>query len=77
MTDINIEAKSDRELLILICQRVNKTCQEVEGLRQTVYGNGVGGLVNRVAMIWWVGLGVVSVVLSYAAWVIGPGRFIQ
>ena len=48
MSDIDIDAKTDRELLIIAVSKLNKSCEWQEKADKTIYGNGVPGLVFRV-----------------------------
>jgi hypothetical protein len=66
MTDIEIHAKSDRELLILVVEKLNTMCDKVKRLDKSVHGNGLPGIRAQVWVLW--GIFVVgggAVVINY------------
>lgn len=52
MTDIDIRAKSDRELLIMLVDKVNTTCKLVENHDKWINGNGLPGAKLKMWLMW-------------------------
>ena len=52
MTDIELHAKTDRELLLIAIGQLNNLCHTQERHAKTLYGNGWPGLVFRVSLLW-------------------------
>lgn len=52
MDDLDLNAKSDRELLLIAVQRLNGVCGEVESLKKWRDGNGVPGARFQIAVMW-------------------------
>jgi hypothetical protein len=66
MDDIELHAKSDRELLILAVEKLNTMCHRVNKLDRAVHGNGVPGLKAQVWVLWGIfSVGGGMVVINY------------
>ena len=52
MTDIELHAKSDRELLIMLVDKVNTSCAIIQKHDKSLYGNGLPGLVFQAFALW-------------------------
>lgn len=52
MTDMEIHAKTDRELLIMIVGKVNTVCDNVDGLTKWKDGNGMPGAQFQIRVMW-------------------------
>ncbi len=52
MNDIELHAKTDRELLIMVVDKLNGVCNSVVKHEKTLAGNGVPGLVFQVRVMW-------------------------
>lgn len=52
MDDLDLNAKSDRELLLMVAQRLNSTCEEVHSLKRWRDGNGWPGAKFQIAVMW-------------------------
>ena len=52
MTEIELHAKSDRELLLLAVQKLNAVCPLVEKHEKFIYGNGTPGVRTQVYILW-------------------------
>lgn len=54
MSDDNIDlnAKSDRELLLIAVERLNSLCHKVERIRKWKEGNGVPGAQFQLWVLW-------------------------
>lgn len=50
--NIDISAKTDRELLIMVVDKLNGLCGKVVKLDKTVHGNGKPGLQTHVLLLW-------------------------
>ena len=64
MTDLEIHAKTDRELLVMACMQLNDVCKKVVKLDKAVHGNGKIGIKTQVYILWGifiVGGGMVAV----------------
>ena len=60
MTDLDISAKSDRELLIMVVDKLNNICNKVERHDKWLSGNGIPGMRFQVWVLWAVFLAVVG-----------------
>lgn len=58
--DINLNAKTDRELLIIAVERLNALCHKVEKVRKWKDGNGVPGAQFQLWVLWMVFLAVLA-----------------
>lgn len=63
--DIDIHAKSDRELLIMVVNKLNGMCDSVEKHERTLYNNGFG-IAAQVRVLWILALGIWSIFLVWA-----------
>lgn len=63
MTDIDIHAKTDRELLIMAIEKLNGLCDKVEKHEQTLYNAG-WGITAQIKVIWGVGVIVLGIILK-------------
>ena len=52
MTDIDISAKTDRELLIIAVEKLNNVCAKVERHDKWIHGNGIPGAKFQVWLMW-------------------------
>jgi len=52
MTDIDIHAKTDRELLVMIVGRLNSTCDKVDKVITWKEGNGTPGAQFQLRVMW-------------------------
>lgn len=52
MTDIEINAKTDRELLIMIADKLNTTCDKVDNVAAWKEGNGTPGAQFQLRVMW-------------------------
>jgi hypothetical protein len=50
--EINLAAKTDRELLIMVVDRLNSVCLKVNKVDKAVHGNGKPGLQTHVMLLW-------------------------
>ena len=50
--DIRLEAKSDRELLIMLVDKLNHVCGKVDKHDRWLAGNGVPGIRTQVYIMW-------------------------
>lgn len=51
---IEVKAASDREILIMVVDKLNDICDTTKQTHKAVYGNGVPGLKTQVLLIWLV-----------------------
>lgn len=64
MTDIELHAKTDRELLILVATKLNGVCVVAEDLKNDINGHDNSwGIKTQVRILWGLAVGVWSVVL--------------
>ena len=66
MDNIEIEAKTDRELLILVAKQQNEMVSCVKKINEVLFNNG-WGIVAQVRVLWWVSatsLGIVIAVIT-------------
>lgn len=59
MTDIEIAAKSERDLLIMLIDRTNSACTLLEKHDKWINGNGVPGARFQVWVMWAVFLALI------------------
>ena len=52
MEDLDLNAKSDRELLLMAVQRLNTTCDDVRSLKKWRDGNGLPGARFQIWVLW-------------------------
>lgn len=52
MSDLEIKNLSDRELLILINEKLSQVCHKVDRHNKIILGNGVPGLRAQVWAMW-------------------------
>ena len=64
MTDIDISAKTDRELLIMVVDKLNTMCNRVDKHDKALYNNGYGALF-QIRMLWTLALGAWALILVY------------
>jgi len=50
--EIDVSAKTDRELLIMVVDKLNSVCSKVNKVDKAVHGNGVIGLKTQVLILW-------------------------
>lgn len=67
MTDIDINAKTDRELLIMAISKLNSMCDTVQKHETLFYNNGFG-IIFQVKALW---------LLAGGGWVIAAGILIR
>jgi hypothetical protein len=60
MTDLDINAKTDRELLIMVVDKLNNICNRVDRHDKWLSGNGVPGMRFQVWVLWFVFLAVLG-----------------
>ena len=60
MTDLDINAKTDRELLIMVVDKLNSICNRVDKHDKWLAGNGTPGLRFQVWVLWCVFLAVLG-----------------
>ena len=60
MTDLDINAKTDRELLIMVVDKLNSICNRVDKHDKWLAGNGTPGLRFQVWVLWAVFLAVIG-----------------
>jgi len=65
MTDINIHAKTDRELLILAVTKLNGICDTVGQHDRDLNGNGKMGMKAQVRILWLLAGGVWATFLVF------------
>lgn len=53
-TELEIQAKSDRELLIMMVDKLNTSCRLVEKHDKWINGNGIPGAKFQVWVMWGV-----------------------
>lgn len=59
MTDLDINAKTDRELLIMVVDKLNHMCNKVDRHDKWINGNGVPGAKLQVWVLWAVFIAIV------------------
>ena len=64
MTNLDINAKSDRELLIIAVEKLNHVCGRVDKHEAIFYNKGYG-IIFQVRALWLIASGVVAVFLVY------------
>ena len=52
MDDLDLDAKTDRELLLMAVQRLNTACEDVKSLKKWRDGNGLPGAKFQIAVMW-------------------------
>lgn len=62
--DIRLEAKSDRELLIMLVDKLNHVCGKVDRHDKWLAGNGTPGLRFQVWVLWACFVGAISLALK-------------
>ena len=50
--ELDITAKTDRELLIMVVDKLNSVCSKVNKVDKAVHGNGRPGLQTHVMLLW-------------------------
>ena len=65
MSDIELHAKSDRELLLIAIGKLNGICDKVERHELALEGNGKMGLKSQVRILWLLASGVWAVALVW------------
>jgi len=60
MNDIDINAKTDRELLIMVVEKLNAVCHEQKKIDRWVHGNGVPGAKFQLYILWAVFLAILA-----------------
>jgi len=63
MTDLDINAKTDRELLIMAIDKLNYVCSKVERHDKWLAGNGLPGIRFQVWVLWGVFIAVLTKVI--------------
>ena len=58
--DLDLNAKTDRELLLIAVQRLNTLCHRVSRVEEWKEGNGVPGAQFQLRVLWIVFLGVLA-----------------
>lgn len=58
MDDIELTAKTDRELLIILVEKVNASCKKLEKHDLWINGNGIPGARFQVYVLWAVFIGI-------------------
>jgi hypothetical protein len=51
-TDLEVHAKSDRELLIMLVSKMNNSCKILEKHDKWINGNGIPGAKFQVWVMW-------------------------
>jgi len=62
--DIRLEAKSDRELLIMLVDKLNHVCGKVDKHDKWLSGNGTPGLRFQVWVLWASFIGALAIALK-------------
>lgn len=65
MTDIELHAKTDRELLVMAVTKLNESCRMLERHEKILEGNGRMGLKSQVRLLMILASGIWAVVLIY------------
>ena len=55
MEKIDLEAKTDREILILLAHDHNEVLNLVKDHNTILFGNGRLGITTKISILWWVG----------------------
>jgi hypothetical protein len=63
MTDLDIHAMTDRELLIQIAGKLNNTCDKVDKHDVILEGNGKWGIKTQVRILWLLACGLWSLAI--------------
>lgn len=64
MDDLDLNTKTDRELLLIAVQRLNNVCEDVKTLKKWRDGNGMPGAKFQIAVMWVVFLFILAKVFS-------------